>query len=224
MLDIDDKDKKNSGVSPCGGKFLKRFLIILVTLLVLRLVFIRVEAAMEGITHHRYFMPILMKLRDNIVSYIDNLEKHENYSVINEKKFLSDLKETVYEPIDSVNMKKCFEIGIFKILIQENVCYIYVNLTKAGEHFSRRPLALRNSVAEIAASLAATSWGKTTSDHVAKILQKGGTMLTTCFLAKPDMKSLVLFQKEMDEFYFAFLILGNIPPLTLGEILYPNLR
>ena len=66
MLDIDDKDKKNSGVSPCGGKFLKRFLIILVTLLVLRLVFIRVEAAMEGITHHRYFMPILMKLIDNI--------------------------------------------------------------------------------------------------------------------------------------------------------------
>jgi hypothetical protein len=173
---------------------------------------------MEGMTHHRDFMPILMKLRDNIVFYTDNLEKNENYSIIDEKKFLSALKETVYEPISGVNMKKCFEIGIFKILVQENVCYVYVNLTKASAHFSGRPLELRNSVAERVASLAAKNWEKTTSDHVVKMLQKGGTMLTTCFLAKPDIKSLTLFQKEMDEFYFAFLILGNITPLTLGEV------
>ena len=220
MLDIDDKDKKDSGTPPHWSKPLKQFLIIIVILLVLRLVFIRVEAAMEGMTASSSFMRILRDLRNHIISYVMDEKQgiDENYVITNEKEFLSGLKETVYKPFHGINMKKCFEAGSFKILIKDNVCYIYTDLTKASQYFSGKPLILRNNIAHEAAFVAQRYWKE---GNPSNVLQRGVLLPQVSiylFLSKPDITYLNLFTKEMNDFYLPVFVFRNIPSISLGEI------
>ena len=233
MFDIDDKDKEDSGAPPCGGKFQRFFinflisvLIILVALFLWR-IFIDVELAKEGMTLSREFMPILRNLRDHMILYVIDEKQgiDENYVVTNEREFLSGLKETVYKlsvykPFRRINMKKCFEAGIFKILTKDNVCYIYTDLTKASQYFSGKPLILRKNIAYEAAFLAQRYWKGL---NPAKVLQKREKHVLLApfvylYLGKPDMTSWDLFTQEMNDLYLPVLLFRNTPSISLGEI------
>jgi hypothetical protein len=169
-------------------------------------------------TDSRSFMPILRRLRENIILYIDEKQGiDENYVITNEKEFLSGLKKTVYKPLTrAMNMKKCFEAGVFKILIKDNVCYIYTDLTTATQYLSGKPLILRKNITYVAASLAHSVWKEGDSLNV---LQRGGYLHGYgLFLGKPDLTYLTLFTREMNDLYRPVFVFGNTPPISLMEI------
>ena len=191
-------------------------------LLSIFLLFIAFRIVWEGdmfrkpdITHYRNVNEIISKIRNNIFLYIIDEKQgvNEDYIVTNAEDFVSGLKETLYKPYGSQDMRKFFDDESLKILIQENVCYLRVDLDKVTHHISRSPSTLKKNMARFAASRSQ----RFKSGSFYDMNQVKGPFVDF-FWGKPDFKSLVLFNEEMNDLYVVMCAFKNTPPLSLGEI------
>jgi hypothetical protein len=173
------------------------------------------------IQSHHHFIYILRALKDHIVFFLrkEKLGMDENYVIVNEEEFVSALKETLYKTNhNGKNLREFFDTGAFKILIQDNVCYIHANLDKTSQYISRSPLALRADITYFAVSWSNKMFKAGESFDITQV-QGGSRPGYYHFLGKPDVKSFVVFSEEMNDLYLWAFIFKNIPPLSLGEIL-----
>jgi len=163
---------------------------------------------------HYHFINILRELKDYIVVSFFIEEKpgmDENYVIVNEEEFVSALKETLYKTNhNGKNLREFFDTGAFKILIQDNVCYIHANLDKTSQYISRSPLALRADITYFAVSWSNKMFKAGESFDITQV-QGGSRPGYYHFLGKPDVKSFVVFSEEMNDLYLWAFIFKNIP-------------
>ena len=108
------------------------------------------------------------------------------------------------------DMKEFFDDGSFKILIQDNVCYLRVDLDKVTRHISRSPSMLKKNEARSAAYQVKKICKP--GDFLDMDRIKGGVPIRYLYLAKPDVKSFVLFSEEMNDLYMVMFVFKNTPP------------
>jgi hypothetical protein len=169
---------------------------------------------------HYYFVSILQELKDHLLTFFfrDGRGMDENYVVTNEEEFVFALKEALYKTTpNGKNMTEYFNTGVFKILIQDNVCYIHTNLDNATRYLSRSPLQLRNNIAYYAAYYSQLFY-KTAGSFDISRFRGGGYPSVNSFVGKPVVNSYVLFNREMNDLYLITFIFKNNPPLSPGEI------
>jgi len=176
--------------------------------------------------NRQYFLSILHTLRDHITEslFIGDIisEKRpgmdENHVVTNKEEFISALKETLYKVTrNGTNMAEYFDADVFKILIQNNVCYIHTNLDNATRYLSRSPLQLRDNIASYAAYYSQLFYKRAGSFDISDL--RGGVYpINLSYVGIPVVNSYVLFSEEMNDLYLIIFVFKNDPPLSPGEI------
>jgi len=168
---------------------------------------------------HR-FSPQLAGLRGVIIEAILYGERHgvqvaQNNrriaSITDKEKFVSGLLEAIFR-CRVTNMRRYFDAGIFKILVQDNVCFIRVDINKFSNYISRNPLVLRNSIARYVAYRSERYWLTLNFDR----FRPGGWWGPVAFLGNSDIYTPIVFTEEMNEFYVLVFTFINDPPISIS--------
>ena len=198
-------------------------------LLFIFLLFIAFRAAWEGdvfrkpdVTSHHVFDNVLLRLRNTILDYIRDEKSgvHANYNdlsfatISNREAFISGLKEAIYKISAIRNIKGYFDADVFKILVQDNFCFIHADLNKAANYISRNPLKLRNALASYSAHYSKRIFE--TEGAIDILRTKGKLRGGRSFLGNFDMNSPVIFTEEMNDLYVLLFGFANDPPISLS--------
>ena len=180
-----------------------------------------------NITDYRDFDSSLLRLAEITVGAIMRDQGSEvpiDYNdrgcitITNKEEFVSEMLKALYKTTRVTNMKKYFDADVFKILIQDNFCFIRVNLSKASDYISRNPAKLRNNLASYAARRSKEFLGSfKTESAFDKYRSHCGPRGGHPFLGNFDINSPVVFTEEMNELYMLVFVFDNVPSIQLNE-------
>ena len=172
------------------------------------------------VVNRTHFAYILSSVNSHVASGIIEMERGvqiennpDTISIIDKEEFVSGLLEVIKER----NMKKIFDAGILRIFVQDNFCFIRVDINAASRHRSHLRIDLRDAIARIAAARSRRTFGFFEDDDAFdRYLSEPGPKLHT-FFGNFDMNSPVVFTEDMNYFYLLIFVFNNDPPVSISE-------
>jgi len=173
-------------------------------------------------------MGVIIRQSDQRGTQVDYNNRHL-ISITDKEEFMYGLLEAVHQSTEikglerylGLDVRGLFDAGAFKILVQNNFCFIRVDLNKLSNHISRNPLRLRNDIAGRAFRRTRHFWGEVESEAFARAFDRlhsrlGHLGASDLFLGNFDMHSPVLFTEDMNAFYMPFFVFNNDPPISIS--------
>ena len=158
---------------------------------------------------------------------LDDYNSSTLITIIDTKEFVSGLQEAAYEiPTQLLGrkgyMKGYFDAGVFKILVQDNFCFIRADLDKAGNYLSRNPSRSKNDIARAAAHRSRRLFEiegtikAIRSQYGYKVDSPSSAYFMHVYLGNFDMNSPIVFTEKMNELYILLFHFKNDPPISIG--------
>ena len=114
------------------------------------------------------------------------------------------------------HVRDLVDAGIFQILVQDNICFIRIDLNKYSSFTSRIPSWLRSNIAREVASFSREFWRPGFIISPSNVWTVERVERGNSFLGNSNINSPTLFTEEMNYIYLLAFIFYNDPPISIS--------
>jgi len=204
---------------------LKALLKVLITICVILLfsfiLYVGLFLERPIVVNRTHFADSVWNVYHRMINGIIDMERgvqvernREIVSIIDKEEFVAGLLEFIRR---QVNMRRFFDAGIFKILVQDNFCFIRVDINAASRHRSHLRIDLRDAIARHAAIRSRRIFDSfETNDDALDWYRSEPGSKPYVFLGNSNMNSPVAFTGDMNYFYMLTFLFSNDPPISIS--------